>query len=164
MRKSMISIQTGARLLADLLWPTFVRKGGCVILASACPEEVAVDHILPDRTAVESFHNHVHVLAAFRHAANLPEEPFFDSQHPDFRAACSVGKLLAALWSAKLSQDYPSEQFLIYFSERDDPSVRFHGVHPGEQPWLDPSDWPEDVAAGRIVVFHAGQSHAKPPA
>lgn len=160
----MIAIKTANRLLEDLFWPQFLKKGGCVFLASTCPDRVVLDDSLPDRTSLESFHNHLHLLDGFRHGATLREEPFFDAEHPDFQAACAVGKTVAALWRAKLSHDFPSERFLVYFTAHDDPIVRFHVVRPGEPPWLEPSEWPEDVAAGRVLVLPTGPVSADPAA
>lgn len=41
----------------------------------------------------------------------------------------------------------------MYYTERDDPIVRFHQKHPEECPWLDPEDWKDEVARGEVIIY-----------
>lgn len=61
---------------------------------------------------LEAFISHVHVMDEFRHEARMheiasDEESCFDETHPDFVAACDIGRAMAAMWAAKLRQDFP---------------------------------------------------------
>jgi len=140
-----------------LCWPRFVERDNAVLLASEVPAEGPLWSQFPDITSAEAFYNHLHVLDAFDHGAGLdgsdPAEGFWDSQHPDFVAACALGKVIAEMWHAKLNAEYPERQFRVYFTADDNPVVRFHCVRAQEPAWLDEECWKEAVAAGRIVIL-----------
>jgi hypothetical protein len=56
--------------------------------------------------------------------------------HPDFILACELGRTAARLWALKLIQDFPSERFRVYYTEYDNPIVRFHKVRTSEPVWI----------------------------
>jgi hypothetical protein len=151
----MISIKTAAELVDHLFWPTFIERDDCVFLSWSCPQRVEFDSALPDRTAVEALHNHVHVLDRFRHSASIPDEPFYDVSQPDFECACQLGRAMAQMWRAALTQQFPDRRFLVYFAVEQDPIVRFHGIHAGEQPWLRPCDFRELLGRDALLVLEA---------
>ena len=109
--------------------------------------------IFPSLSEAEFNHNHTHVLDLFDHRAGLEDEPFYDSRHPDFQAACEFGRLMAASWAAKLAEDFPGRRFRVYFTRDSDPIVRFHQVREREPAYLDPRDWPEDAVAIHEVGY-----------
>jgi hypothetical protein len=154
----MIHIKTAHNLL-KLFHPEFVEVDSAVFLADELTQgsKPSSSH---DKTATESFINHVHILDRFRHAAGLdgdnPEEAFYDSSHPDFKLGCEVAKTLALIWLRKLKAEFPGYRFRVYYTEQDNPVIRFHRVHEGEANWLDESDWREDVAQGKVVVYDTG--------
>jgi hypothetical protein len=142
-----------AKLVADWLWPTFVEVEGLVFLLSEAPKDV---HGIPadwDRTQIESFFNHIHILDWFSHKAGLESEAFWDSNHPDFLLACEVGRYFAQTIAAKLRIDFPKRHFRVYFTSRDNPIVRFHQIQRGERGWLEYSDNPVGFDSGEIVAF-----------
>ncbi len=59
----------------------------------------------------------------------------YDESHPDFIAACEIGKTAAKLWALKLKQDFPNDGFRVYYTEFDSPIVRFHKVRSDEPLW-----------------------------
>ena len=65
------------------------------------------------------------------------EEWTYDETHPDFVAACELGRATARLWALKLKEDFSSERFRVYYTEYDNPIVRFHKVRPNEPVWID---------------------------
>ena len=67
---------------------------------------------------------------------NLDEiEQIYDESHLDFPAACEVGKTMARMWATKLKADFPGERFRVYYTQYDNPIVRFHKVRPNEHVW-----------------------------
>jgi hypothetical protein len=98
-------------------------------------------------TGWEAFVNHTHIFDEFENDATKTlvlhdsehldvEESQYDETHPEFIAACEFGRTLAKLWALKLKQDFPSEQFRVYYTEYDNPIVRFHKVRVGETFWI----------------------------
>ncbi len=81
------------------------------------------------------------MIDLFTHNAGLPsvsEEDGLlpDYNHPDFVALCEVAKRMAYIWFLKLQEDFPQYQFRVYYTERDNPIVRFHRVREDEPYWL----------------------------
>lgn len=148
-------VKTALRL-TELAWPGFVETDGAVLLADVHARNLRRDPEM-DLTAWEAFANHVHTLDIFTHEClRYPEtgdEILYDPEHSDFHAACELGKTFARMWFAKLRQDFPAYRFRVYYTQDDDPIVRFHRVREGEPFWLMESDWREDVAARRVVVL-----------
>jgi hypothetical protein len=139
-----LPVQSAEKVLR-FLWPEFVREHGCVFLArnSGSNPPPASD----TATGWESFVNHTHIFDEFHNDAtkrviedigeelNL-EEVSYDDTHPDFIAACELGRAAARLWALKLKRDFPSERFRVYYTEYDNPIVRFHKVRSEEAFWI----------------------------
>ena len=89
-------------------------------------------------TGWESFVNHTHVFDEFANDATMlgSEEVTYDEHHPDFLSACELGQRIAKLWALKLKMDFPNARFRVYYTQYDNPIVRFHRVRDGEEPWL----------------------------
>jgi hypothetical protein len=147
-----------ARQVAEYLWPDFVERDGCVFLATKTPASLPDNPTsFPcglDRTGVEALANHIHVLDLFGHECNLVQEG-----HPDFRAACEIGKVMAQTWFARLSRDFPHYRFRVYYTEKDNPIVRFHRVRENEAVWLDEADWLQAVEQGEVIVLDSDAHH-----
>ena len=145
------------KTLLNLFWPPVVQLDKLYLLASEIPKTGIDLTQFHDLTAAEAFYNHIHILDCFQHDADFDgsdaERGFFDKHHPDFMAACELGRLVASVWRAKLMSDFPNQQFRVYYTADDNPAVRFHLVRPEESSWLDESTWPTEVAAGRVVVL-----------
>ena len=115
-----------------------------------------------DLTGLEASENHTHIVdivaapGALRSRASGGKEDFYNRQHPDFLTACEFGKKLAEMWFAKLRQDFPKYRFRVYYTEEDNPIVRFHRVREGEPFWLDEAANAEDVAIGKVIVHDTG--------
>ena len=137
---------------AMTVWPEFRVVKDLVFFARDAPDEANYEPPA-DRTAAESFTNHTHIFDRFAHGAGLEEEPFYDAAHPDFAAACRFGKRWAHAVAMKLWFEFPGRSFFVYYTESDNPIVRFHQQHAGEPPWLDPQDWAEAIARGEVVVW-----------
>jgi len=131
--------------VSRFLWPEFVLEHGCVFLARESGSNPPPSN--DTATGWESFVNHVHVLDEFRNDASKQtvihqgkeldvEESAYDETHPDFIAACELGRTAAKLWALKLKQDFPSDRFRVYYMEYDNPIVRFHMVRIGEAVWV----------------------------
>src|SRR5262249_47937221 len=78
-----------------------------------------------------TFQNHERV------SEDLDEiEEIYDDTHPDFATACELGRKMAQMWAIKLKFDFPNERFRVYYTQYDNPIVRFHKVRPDEHVWL----------------------------
>ena len=151
----MLHIKTAHNLLR-LFYPDFVEIGGAVFLADSLPQG-GRPSLAPDRAAAESLINHVHILDRFRHDAGLdgnnPEGVFYDRGHPDFQLGCEVAKKVALIGRQKLKAEFPDYRFRVYYTEEDNPIIRFHRVREGEPVWLDESGWSKEVARGKVIVY-----------
>jgi hypothetical protein len=139
-----VAVQSAVRV-SRFLWPDFVQEHGCVFLAqhSGSNPPPAND----TTTGWESFVNHTHVFDEFQNNATkrqLIEEReevalegwSYDESHPDFVAACELGRTAARLWVLKLKRDFPADRFRVYYTECDGPIVRFHKVREEEPFWV----------------------------
>jgi hypothetical protein len=149
-----IPVQVAERV-ARLFRPSFEECHGCVFLAGQSADPAAVGM---DLTSTEAFANHVHVLDLFAHAAGVDgnrrdDGRWYDQSSADFVAACALGKALAWAWFCKLRTDFPRYRFRVYYTEQDNPIVRFHRVHDGEAVWLSEADWSLAIAKGEVLVF-----------
>jgi hypothetical protein len=126
----------GALTVSRALWPDFVEEHGCVLLGwhSGSNPPPASD----TATGWESFVNHTHIFDEFANNASdfVSEEVVYNEQHPDFLAACELGQKVAKLWALKLKLDFPSARFRIYYTQYDNPIVRFHRVRDDEPHWI----------------------------
>jgi hypothetical protein len=156
---------TEAKVLRQTFWPEFVEHEGGLFLSQALPIPHPSLAIYPDLTAAEVFYNHVHILDEFAHNASLdgsdPNRGYWDKTHPDFLAACDVGKWLAEMWHAKLKLEYPDRRTRVYFTSDDNPIVRFHCVRPDQFFWLEEARWLSEINAGRIIVFDSDASASR---
>jgi hypothetical protein len=134
-----------ALAIAGLLWPVFVREHGCIFLAKHSGSNPPPSS--DTATGWESFVNHTHIFDEFQNSATKSVvletgetldfvEQSYDETHPDFIAACEFGRVAARLWALKLKQDFPTERFRVYYTEYDNPIVRFHKVRSEESVWL----------------------------
>jgi hypothetical protein len=143
-RQRRLTIKSALQLSA-FVWPNFVYEHGCVFLS----QHTGSNPPPPDDTATgwESFINHTHIFDEFRNSATRKKiverlrgmeviEETYDDTHPDFRAACELGRTAAKLWALKLRQDFPLDRFRVYYTEYDNPIVRFHKVRINEAFWL----------------------------
>ena len=91
-------------------------------------------------TGWEAFVNHTHILDEFVHADEVSTfvsgEVVYDENHPDFTSACELGQKITRLWALKLYLDFPSARFRVYYTQYDNPIVRFHKVRDDEPQWL----------------------------
>ncbi len=151
--KKLIEVNLAIDLL-QIVWPDFVEVDGSVFLARAMPDKLSDPHLGLDRTGTEASANHVHVSYLFghnasRHPKGADDHKFLDSKHPDFLLLCQAGKTLASIWFQKLQADFPNYDFRVYYTQEDDPIVRFHRVRSDEPNWLDESNYPID----KVLVF-----------
>jgi hypothetical protein len=127
------------------LWPEFVREHGCIFLARYAGSNPPPS--TDTATGWESFVNHIHIFDEFQNEATKSVtleagealdfvEESYNEVHPDFIAACELGRTAARLWAIKLKLDFPAEQFRVYYTEYDNPIVRFHKVRGEEPVWL----------------------------
>ena len=151
---------TDAGDIGTLFWPEFVEYEGGLFLVRTLPSPRPSLATYPDVTAAETLHNHVHILDEFDHGASLdgtdPTRGYWDQLHPDFLAACEVGKQVAAMWHAKLKLECPDRRTRVYFTTDDNPIVRFHCVRPAEPVWLEEDRWLREIKLGRILVLDSG--------
>lgn len=142
-----LSVRT-AYALVRLLWPDFVEVNGCIFVGFQCGNgAVAVKELSRGKTETECFINHTHVLDEFRNKASFETrehfseqldvvEETYDNAHPDFIAACELGIKIAEMWALKLKLDFPENRFRVYYTQYDNPIVRFHKVRTDEPVWL----------------------------
>jgi hypothetical protein len=154
-----VSIQQ-ARNIAEFLWPEFVEIDGAVFLARYA--EQGRQHIKNDVTEPqtvswwESSENHTHILDFFEHNASLDDGNdtgiFWDHEHPDFKVACEIGKIMVFTWAYKLMHDFPNYRFRVYYTQEDNPIVRFLRVRSEADYFLDPDDWSVQISSGQIII------------
>jgi hypothetical protein len=140
-----VSVRTAIHLLR-LLWPDFVEVNGCVFAAFQL-HGGPIEELKEGKTETECFINHTHLLDEFRNAATSEHrdavshgfevvDEAYDVNNPDFVGACELGKQLARMWATKLKWDFPQHRFRVYYTQYDNPIVRFHKVREGETVWL----------------------------
>ncbi len=147
MHRDEQAITVGAALaVSRLLWPDFIEEHGCVFLGihSGSNPPPAGD----TATGWESFINHTHIFDEFANDASTvvseevvsdslsAVEVAYDEHHPDFLSACELGQQIAKLWAMKLKLDFPFARFRVYYTQYDNPIVRFHKVRNDEPEWL----------------------------
>jgi hypothetical protein len=125
-----------ALAVSRILWPDFTEEHGCVLLGWHSGSNPPP----PNDTATgwESFVNHTHVFDEFTNDAveHVSEEAIYNEHHPDFLAASELGQRVAKLWALKLKLDFPSARFRVYYTQYDNPVVRFHRVRDDEPFWM----------------------------
>ncbi len=138
--------------VSNFLWPNIEIREESVFLQEALTGNSSSVESFSSLTEAEIFHNHVHVLDLFKHEASLEEEPFWDQHHPDFDAACRLGKTAVQTWTAKLRMDAPNRPFVVIYTQNDNPIVRFHQRRDREPGYLEPDDWKQEIQAGEVIV------------
>ncbi len=139
------SVQAASQVV-QLFWPDFVQSNGCFFVAFQL-KSGAVQELPQGKTETECFINHTHLFDEFKNKATSEKregfsenldavEQFYDEAHPDFTAACDLGKKMARLWAIKLKLDYPGHRFRVYYTQYDNPIVRLHKVRAEEAVWL----------------------------
>jgi hypothetical protein len=127
---------TDALSVSRILWPDFIEEHGCVFLGwhSGSAPPPANDNA----TGWESFVNHTHIFDEFSNDASalVSEEVVYNEDHIDFLGACELGQRIAKLWALKLKIDFPFTRFRVYYTQYDNPIVRFHKVRHDEPHWL----------------------------
>jgi hypothetical protein len=127
---------TAALSVARILSPDFIQEHGCVFLGWHSGSNPPPTN--DTATGWESFVNHTHIFDEFANGAStlVCQEVVYDERHPDFLAACELGKKIAKLWALKLMLDFPSERFRVDYTQYDNPIVRFHRVRNDEEHWV----------------------------
>ena len=138
---------------ATYLCPKFIVKSDLVFFDWCAPDQIDFSHFY-DKTEIEALYNHVHILDEFENYAHIEEEPFVDQQHPDFEVAVTFGKLWAKAISCQLAFDFPERSFRVYFTQYDDPIVRFTQKHDNEAFWLDEETWKNEIGREEVMVFN----------
>jgi|ERR1700690_1214316 len=144
-----VSVRTGTQLLG-LFWPNFVEVNGC-IFAAFQTRGGTIQELKEGKTETECFINHTHLLDEFRNRATSEHreaasddlvvvEEVYDVSHPDFVGACELGRQIARMWAMKLKADFPLDRFRVYYTQYDNPVVRFHKVRENEAVWLHDGD------------------------
>ncbi|MFL6300558.1 MAG: hypothetical protein ACJ71N_08135 [Terriglobales bacterium] len=139
-----VSVKAAAQVLR-VFWPNFVELDDCVYLDFQCSG--GVNELSDGKTETESFINHTHIFDEFKNRATNTQrehvsedmdviEETYDVAHADFVAACEIGREMAFMWAIKLKSDFPNERFRVYYTQYDNPIVRFHKVRAGEPDWL----------------------------
>jgi hypothetical protein len=82
-------------------------------------------------------------------------EETYDVNHPDFADACELGKQMARRWAMKLKADFPRDRFRVYYTQYDNPIVRFHKVRENEPQWLSDQQLTSatDRSFGSAVIY-----------
>ncbi len=154
-------IQTAVSLM-DTFWPDFKEIDDMVFLSSVQvtnPSSWLGDQW--DHVAIEEHVNHTHMIDLFSHHAGRTPTPendlYYDFEHPDFDLLCLVGKRIARLWYLKLKQDFPQYRFRVYYTQYDNPIVRFHRVREGEPNYMDEKDREEDIKKEWVIIYDTGE-------
>lgn len=138
-----------ARGLLQVVWPDFIEVNDCVLAAFRWGGNYSGWD--KPKTETECFINHTHIMdeflneATFRHREEISDEldeveEIYDESHRDFIMACELGRTIARMWVTKLKGDFPNDRFRVYYTQYDNPIVRFHKVRPNEKVWLRDED------------------------
>jgi hypothetical protein len=95
----------------ELYWPTFVEHDGCVFRASIDDEvyRTFLEQTGGDKSSTEMVINHIHIIDLFASSDSTPT----------LNQALHLGRLIKAMWAAKLIVDYPGRAMIVSFSEDD---------------------------------------------
>ena len=132
--------------MLQVFWPDFIEVDGCFYARFQCAGD-PVNQLSDGKTETECFINHTHIFDEFRNHATRQEmerasedlevvEETYEISHPDFIAACEIGREMARMWALKLKMDFPQHRFRVYYTQYDNPIVRFHMVRTDEPVWL----------------------------
>ena len=150
MKTRRVSIRS-ATTVSKVLWPEFVVVNDLVFFSWAAPEMVDLN-MWYDKTEVEQYLNHTHVLDLFSHRTYLDEDPWIDQSHEDFKLSCEFGVMWVETVAEKLAKDFPDRNFWVYYTEQDNPIIRFHQDHPKEIPWLRKENFLAEIEKGTIII------------
>jgi hypothetical protein len=128
-----------------------VETQGCLFLREGLACSPGWERI-EDRTGREAFVDHVHILDEIRGG-----KPRATSGGDLLADAWHIALIIARIWGAMLSQEFPSSSFRVYATRDDEPIVRFHRCYPGEVPWLGPPGSVMDESQGISVLEIAGK-------
>lgn len=165
-KQKRASIQTATNA-AQILWPDFIEVNDCVFLAFLVGENPS--ELPQGKTETECFINHMHLFDEFGNRATTENsarysgdldvvEEMYDINHRDFIAACDLGLKIARMWAVKLKFDFPRDRFRVYYTQNDNPIVRFHKVRSGEPEWLsdDALRLATDPSFQNAVIYDTG--------
>ena len=153
----LIEIKTAAKLL-EFFWPKFIEIEGSVLPPWDIPENVVTLKGNFERAIdFEAFQTHTHMIDLFKHDVGLrepdPHGSYYSHSHPDFPFLCETGKKMAQMWFQKLMIDFPKNDFRVYYTQEDNPIVRFHRIYSDSTNWLDEKDWIKDIQEGKVIVY-----------
>jgi hypothetical protein len=62
---------------------------------------------------------------------------------------------MAGMWAMKLKADFPRDRFRVYYTQYDNPIVRFHKVRENEPQWLSDQQLTSatDRSFGSAVIY-----------
>jgi hypothetical protein len=155
MKQIKVSI---AIALLDIFWPDFEEVDGSIFLATNYPKRASDLENGLDRTGIEALMNHTHMIDLFKHNAGIQpidedDERFYDYDHPDFSSLCELAKTIAQMWFQKLKLDFPQYDFRVYYTQDEDPVIRFHRIRPNELNWIDEEQFIEEIERGKVIIY-----------
>jgi|GEM_PF-6821888 len=109
----MIKLKTAIKI-SELYWPSFIEIDGAVFIES----KLKKSHGTPKEPMLaECYVNHVHILDKFNHEAGLNEEPWWNSEHKDFKAGYELAKEITTMWACKLKKIFLNISLLLFAQE-----------------------------------------------
>jgi hypothetical protein len=159
-----VKVKTALELI-NIFWPDFVEIDGAVFVPWSTPPEITspghkLDYSELEYSEMEVFQNHVHMVDLFLNNATCEptdeSDSFYNQNHPDFVHLCDMGKKVAEMWFRKLKIDFPQYHFRVYYTQEDNPIVRFHRIRSDSKEyndWLNEDDNLENIKLGKIIVM-----------
>jgi hypothetical protein len=151
--------------IAAIVWPKFVTREGCIFIDFVLPRKGRkIDKKCgSDRTGVEGFYNHVHILDLFKHDKDVwnEERKAYRTRHPHFKMAEQIGKIIVRAWFCKLRMDFPRDDFRVYYTRDDDPIVRLHRIYDKEPLFMSEKDWSNQISKGTIIILDTRSTKTK---
>ena len=148
---------TAIQGLLHMCWPEMVEIDTAIFIAAALPSTGPHMQSFADRTAAEAFYNHIHLFDM------LPPNCFAtEAEHASsgtsFSASTAtsidaIAHMVVDMWRTKLQRDFPGRRVRLYLTYEDEAILRFHVVRHDEPAWLDPVDWQEQLASGRLSIY-----------
>jgi hypothetical protein len=65
------------------------------------------------------------------------------------------------MWFQKLRLDFPQYDFRVYYTQDDNPIIRFHRVRPDEPNWIDEGKYIEKIERGKVVIYDTRKTPPK---
>ncbi|MBC1286195.1 hypothetical protein HB818_10560 [Listeria booriae] len=121
-------------VMLNVLYPEFVLWDRCILLnisksLSMDGEQFIPSNTIEDRTQLEAFINHIHLIDFFPKFEDIPNK------------SLQFGVSVIEIWEQQLKKQYPMEKFQLVVSyDEFGCTLGFYTLRKNEEVWLDTAD------------------------